>query len=51
MAEQFIFPPEKLVGDFRDFIGVWDFHATKDDDVIEKCLQAKENNDGRMDVV
>ena len=40
MAEQFIFPPEKLVGDFRDFIGVWDGFMPKEmcDDIIRKCL-------------
>ena len=47
----FIFPPEKLVADFDDFIGVWDnfFPPQMCDDVIEKCLQAKENN-GWMNV-
>lgn len=51
MAEQFIFPPEKLVGDFRDFIGVWDGFMPKEmcDDIIRKCLEARHNN-GWMNV-
>ena len=46
MAEQYIFPPEKLVGDFSDFIGVWDKFMPDPmcDDIIQKCLDARYNN-------
>lgn len=39
--EKFIFPPEKLVGDFNDFIGVWDgfFPTQMCDDIIQKCVK------------
>lgn len=39
--EQFIFPPEKLVGDFRDFIGIWDgfFPPQMCDDIVHKCVK------------
>ena len=51
MAEQYIFPPEKLVGDFSDFIGVWDKFMPDPmcDDIIQKCLDARYNN-GWMNV-
>ena len=46
ISDKFIFPPDKMVGDFDDFIGVWDnfFPRQLCDDIIDKCLEAKENN-------